>query len=209
MQGTTLAKLARLAAHLARRPRDIPRYLSQGPLQKDGPLDLGLPWVSFAAIDFLAAFVQPSMRVFEYGSGGSTVFFARRATEVVSTEDHPGWRDRVQARLDADGLRNVTLQYRPFDFVRAEGFAGSGYLHSIPEGRFDVIMVDGTEYDVPVRPDCFFHAEDFVAPGGVIVVDDAWRYPHLRDGARARSFTEFRSAGPCRPGVTTTEVFFY
>jgi hypothetical protein len=43
----------------------------------------------------------------------------------------------------------------------------------------------------------------------MIVVDDSWRYPELRAKNRAKRFSVFQSVGPCRPGVTSTDVFFY
>jgi len=49
-----------------------------------------------------------------------------------------------------------------------------------------------------------------IAPGGIIVVDDSWRYPELPAGeSRARCQQVFESVGPGRFGVTSTEVVFY
>src|ERR1022692_694672 len=95
------------------------------------------------------------------------------------------------------------------DFKNPEGFENSAYLHSIPPQKFDVIVVDGAEDAVPVRPICFYHAENFINPGGIIVVDDSWRYPELRRINRAAKHRIFKSVGPCRPGVTSTDIFFY
>lgn len=209
MHGTALAKAGRLVGHLASHPADLGRYLTTGPFSKNAPLDLGLPWFSYGAIDFLKQFVKPEMTVFEYGSGGSTVFFAQRVTSVVATEDDALWLERVRERLQASGNRNVELQHRPFDFKRAEKFSESDYLHSIPDRKFDILIVDGMEQDVKVRPRCFAHAQNFVKPGGIIVVDDAWRYPELYELSTAKSHQVFQSIGPCRPGITTTTVFFY
>ena len=44
---------------------------------------------------------------------------------------------------------------------------------------------------------------------GIVVVDDSWRYPGLRRNHRAKELKIFQSVGPCRPGVTSTDVFFY
>lgn len=209
MKGNNLSKVCRLLAHLATHPNHIASYLSFGPLSSKSPLDLGLPWFSLSAIHFLDSFVSQSMNVFEYGSGGSTIYFAGRAASIISTEDNKEWLERVQIRLAANGAANVTLQHRPFDFHRAEHFEQSEYLCSIPDRAFDVIIVDGTEESIPVRPACFYHAESRIAEGGIIVVDDSWRYRELRSRNRAKSFREFRGIGPCRPGVTSTDVFFY
>jgi predicted O-methyltransferase YrrM len=76
-------------------------------------------------------------------------------------------------------------------------------------------VVDGTEEFIGqrgamlVRPMCFHHAENFIRQGGIIVVDDSWSYPELRRENRAKKCRVFKSIGPSRPGVTSTDVFFY
>jgi predicted O-methyltransferase YrrM len=208
MQGSNSRRIARLIGNLAVRPKYLPGYLQTNLLGKQ-PLDLELAWFSYAAIDFLQSFLQSQMSVFEYGSGGSTLFFARRVRTVISTEDNATWLENVRRRLAEVSLKNVTLQHHEFDCKNPEGFENSAYLHSIPPQKFDVIIVDGAEEAVSVRPICFYHAENFIKPGGIIVVDDSWRYPELRRNNRAAGHRIFQSVGPCRPGVTSTDIFFY
>lgn len=209
MTGSVGTKVGRLVTHLLRQPQYAGPYLWTNLITHQTPLVLELPWISYAAIDFLSKFVKKDMWVFEYGSGGSTIFFARRTRHVVSVEDNPRWLERVRDRIERLSLSNVELQFRPFDFRDAAGFDSSAYLNSIPNQKFDVILIDGSEESEQVRPACFFHAEKFVAPGGVIVVDDSWRYPALRSKHHATNLRIFESVGPARPGVTSTDVFFY
>jgi predicted O-methyltransferase YrrM len=82
-------------------------------------------------------------------------------------------------------------------------------LHAMPDEKFDLIVVDGSEEWTHVRPICFAKAEDHVKEGGIIVVDDSWRYPTLRQKHHAKDLKIFQSVGPCRPGVTSTDIFFY
>jgi len=72
-----------------------------------------------------------------------------------------------------------------------------------------VIVVDGTEWTANVRPICFRAAEEQIAAGGIIVVDDSWRYRELRQANRAHGVNIFESVGPGRFGVTSTDVYFY
>ena len=208
MQGSSSRKIARLIGNLVVRPKYLPGYLRTNLLSKQ-PLDLEQPWFSYASIDFLQSFLGPQMSVFEYGSGGSTLFFARRVGTVISTEDNATWFENVSRRLTELSLKNAELQHHEFDFKNPRGFENSAYLNSIPSQKFDVIVVDGMEDVVPVRPTCFYHAENFINPGGIIVVDDSWRYPELRRKNRAADHRIFQSVGPCRPGVTSTDIFFY
>ncbi|PWU16849.1 MAG: hypothetical protein C5B50_12575 [Verrucomicrobia bacterium] len=209
MHGTVPQKIARVVTDLVLHPQYIPRCVAHNVINGRTPLDLELPWFSYAAIDFLQKFLRPEMSVCEYGSGGSTLFFARRAKSVISIEDNPKWHSHVSQRLRQQGISNVQMVLCPFDFRNPAGFERSQYLEAIPDERFDVIVVDGSEEWEPVRPICFQKAEGRVKEGGIVVVDDSWRYPELRKSNRASRVRIFQSVGPCRPGVTSTDVFFY
>ena len=211
MKGSGVQKIGRLLGHLASHPSNIPRYLRLSLLNKSMPLDSGIPWISFAAIDFLEGYLKPHMHVFEYGSGGSTLFFAKRVADVVSVEDKKEWHDTVQARLASKEIRNVSLMLTPLD-ARSDGesLLQSEYVNALPNRSFDVYMIDGQ--DGPrhqVRPVCFRHIEERIQPGAIIVVDDSWRYEGLRTANRAKKWEAFAGVGPCRPGVTSTDVYFY
>lgn len=190
-------------------PQYISRCLTHNVFNDKTPLDLEIPWFSYSAIDFLEGYLQRDMKVCEYGSGGSTLFFASRTKSVFSIEDNATWYNLVSARLKEKGIQNARLKLAPFDFKNPAGFEASEYLNSIPDEPFDVIVVDGSEEWTQVRPTCFKHVESRMKPGGIIIVDDSWRYPGLRKNNRAQRHQVFQSLGPCRPGVTSTDVFFY
>ena len=209
MRGNVFRKLGRVAGDLLLHPQYLPGYLQCSPWRKHSPLHFGLPWFSFASIAFLDRYITSAMEVFEFGAGGSTLYFARRAGRVISTENDAHWVDRVERALAAEGCGNVELQYRPYDFRYAQDFEKSDYLNSMPERLFDIIVVDCAEDHRTVRPLCFHHAETRVRPGGIIIVDDSWRYPELHATHHAKARREFRSVGPCRYGVTSTDIYFY
>ena len=209
MHGTVSQKIARAVGNLLSHPQYISRCLSHNVFNDKTPLDLEIPWFSYAAIDFLEGYLQPPMTVCEYGSGGSTLFFARRTQSVFSIEDNPTWYNLVSARLQEKGIKNAKMKLAPFDFKKASGFEESEYLNAVPDEKFDVIVVDGSEEWTQVRPICFQHVEPRIRPGGIIIVDDSWRYPSLRKENKATRHEVFQSLGPCRPGVTSTDVFFY
>lgn len=209
MQLTNFQRVCKLGRNLLAAPANLPRYVSQNVLARSSPLDLELPWFSYGAIDFLMTFLRPEMAVFEFGSGGSTIFFARRCSQVDSVEDDPVWAARVRERATQLGLTNVRIAQCPFDFVNPEGFAKSAYLGQVRQGLYDVIVVDGADNDYTIRPLCFRVAENQIKPGGIIVVDDSWRYTDLRTAHRGRRLQVFESVGPARFGVTSTDVYFY
>src|ERR1051326_6933202 len=129
MHGTVPQKIGRVLTNLISHPQYISRCVAHNLVNGKTPLDLELPWFSYAAIDFLKGFIQPHMSVCEYGSGGSTLFFAKRAQSVFSIEDNPKWYDLVSKQIEYKGIRNVTIKLIPFDFKNPEGFEHSEYLH--------------------------------------------------------------------------------
>lgn len=213
----TLAKrAARVGFALAIDPRSIPTYFAT---LKKQPLELGLPWISFGAIRYLERFLQPNMQVFEYGSGGSTVFFAGRCKRIVSVEDDADWAQRVRRRTGT--AQNVELifeatpkiQYRsdgrPFE---REDFTTSSYVRAIDGVNPDVVLIDGSEdwrLETTRRSVCFRHVEPAMKLGAIIILDDSWAYPQLRKANRAKRVMSFWGVGPCRRGSTCTDIFFY
>jgi hypothetical protein len=59
------------------------------------PLELALPWLTYAAINFLEGVLSQSTRAFEWGVGGSTLFFSSRVSELISVEHDAQWADSV------------------------------------------------------------------------------------------------------------------
>lgn len=161
----------------------------------DDMVRLDLPWWTFDALDEMDAFLaaRPGARVFEFGSGASTLWLAKRAGSVVSVDHDPGWFDLVAARL-ADSP-HVTLVKRPADAVSdpdytsgKEGYGGQSfraYASEIDrqEGLFDVIVIDGR-----ARSACLRHAANRLTPGGVILFDNSARkrYRAAIEGAGLR-----------------------
>lgn len=202
-------RVMKLLGNLSTRPGDIPRYVRNLPFWGHKPIDVNLPWWSFAAIDFMDSYCSGKESVFEYGTGGSTVFFAQRCKDVTSVEDDASWYSVVDSVIASRALGNVELLMRPFDFHKPVGFEQSEYVTSLGGKNFDIIVIDGQDWKATERPVCFKRAEQHVKPGGIIVVDDSWRYPQLRTSSSAKSVRTFESVGPCRVGVTSTDVYQY
>jgi len=200
-----------LAAALARRPRDLPQYLRLGPAHMGSTLDLGLPWFSFAAIEFLEQRLTGSETVYEYGGGGSTVFFARRAARVVTVENDEEWVAALRAHLASTGLHNVEVVAAVGSFDDPAGFGGSAFARALPEEPADVILIDSWDGlpPYPFRPELFPRAEERVRPGGLIVVDDSWRYQQLRTRSHAKQIVTRWGVGPARRTATMTDFYLY
>jgi predicted O-methyltransferase YrrM len=212
MDGNHIQRLLRLAAALGRRPWKLVPYLHHLPLWRRSPIDLELPWFSYGAIDYLARTIKPDFRVFEFGSGGSTLFFARRAAQVVCVENDANWHRRVQEQVCRADLTNVDCQLHSFGDLEAANYKSLSYFDSLESGRFDLIVVDGfcgfgTGQHGKLRPYAFAQACAAVKRPGIVVLDDFWMFPEVLLMGNTAIHDVFQGVGPCRYGVTSTAVF--
>lgn len=202
-------RVRKLASSLMANPDLILPYVSKSLLNTKLPIDHELPWWSFRAIEY-ADTLFPGKSIFEFGTGGSTIRYARTCPSITSVEDDAQWLKLVEEKARARKLANITMMYHHFDFDHPQGFSDSAYLRSYDGSRqYDVVIIDGQDKTFRERIACFRHVEPSIKPGGVIVVDDWWRYTELLYTHRAKSVKVFESVGPCRYGVTSTAFFHY
>jgi len=155
-----------------------------------------------------------SHRIFEWGSGGSSVFLAKRCKELTTIEHDPDWFEQVGAIINEQEIGNSQLLQRETNLENEKSFLASPYATAL-QSTHDVIVIDGEDHFGPeskwsARESCFYLAEKWVCKdGGLIVVDDSWRYPALRQKTNARKMVVHESIGPCRVGVTTTDFHYY
>jgi hypothetical protein len=151
-----------------------------------------LPWITYPAIDFLSGHDLGGLRVFEWGSGSSTEWWAGRAQEVVACEHDPAWHGRVAGSLPS----NATVLLRD---------RGEDYAHEVlRHGPFDIVVIDGRD-----RVECSRVAPDALSAAGVIVWDnsDRERYREGLDLLTTKGFrrVDFHGLVPAlvRPSVTS------
>lgn len=120
------------------------------------------PWLTADAVHFLNAWLRPSDRCLEWGSGRSTKWLASRAANVVSIEHDKAWAERVAEQVAS--LRHVSVRLVDIDDIE-------GYADPQNAAAVDLALVDGVH-----RDRCALTAVDRVLAGGVIVVDNVERY---------------------------------
>ena len=170
------------------------------------------PWVTFPAISYLEDRLKPEHNVFEWGSGGSTLFFTQRVSSLVSIEHEKAWHTAVEQALSASPnkkkVSNLLAEPEtetPADWRYASGAPGfkdqsfENYVRQIEQhddGAFDLVIVDGR-----ARMGCLSAAISKVAPGGAVMLDNA-NYPRYRErlevlrATELRAWKEVRLAGP-------------
>ena len=67
-------------------------FKQKKPLDKDNN---PIPWFTYSAIEFLSERMNKKMNVFEFGSGNSTLFFAKRVNQITSVEHNKDWYDII------------------------------------------------------------------------------------------------------------------
>ncbi|MGI8879041.1 MAG: class I SAM-dependent methyltransferase [Jatrophihabitans sp.] len=176
---------------------------------------LDVPWWTYRASAFVERWIRSRtepVRVFEYGSGASTVWLARRAAEVHSVE-HDATFAREFAPMLA-GQRSARLQIVPAVPSRSpsissakEGWRGldfSDYVAAIDgvDGDFDLVVIDGR-----AREACLRKALPRLHREGIIVFDDSWRRRY-RAAIDAADVDQRRFGGltPTMPYPTQTSV---
>lgn len=175
----------------------------------DTMVRLDVCWWNFktmAEVDrFLSGRNKPE--VFEYGSGASTLWLARRAFSVVSLEYDDGWFASMKRHTQHAG--NVELRLVPPDaqpakdpLYRSEkkGFEDRSFFDFASAIRtfaaFDLIVIDGR-----ARAACLKEAVAHLKPGGVILFDDTHRARYRKAALSCPDFevTSLRGLTPTLP----------
>lgn len=211
MNNTYFEKGWTLAWHLMKRPGLVPAYLRNLPWWAGGPIERELPWISYGALEVLDGYVRPHHDVFEFGGGGSTIYFARRARSVVTMENHPAWHERLRRELAERQLHNVRCELHPISGDAFEVFKNDSFFQPVRARTWDVVLVDCyCGYSVgnfgQLRPYALELAMAQLNPGGLVVLDDSWMYRRLLGPRPGWRITDFMGPGPCRYGVTSTAI---
>ena len=177
---------------------------------------LDVPWWTYDAIDWVENFLatRNHPEVFEWGSGASSVWLAKRAARVTSIEHDGGWLPIVRDRLGAYGhaeVRAVPADAAPVTdplyLSHKEGYGGvtfEAYAKAIEadERQYDLIVIDGR-----VRAACFAHAKDRLKPGGAIVFDNTKRQRYAKPiRASGLPYREFSGLTPSLPHPDRTTI---
>jgi predicted O-methyltransferase YrrM len=119
-----------------------------------------IPWITYPSIQFIEPRLRPEMSVFEYGSGFSTQWWAKRVQRVVSCEHDREWYERTRAGVPG----NVQMIH-----ASREQHEYSNQILKY-SNEFDVIVIDGRD-----RVLCAQNSVAALKPTGVILWDNAER----------------------------------
>jgi hypothetical protein len=156
------------------------------------------PWVTYSFIDFIKPRLTKDLSIFEYGSGNSTLFYAKNVRRVVSVEHDEDWYHKIVK----EKASNAEMIFCRLDMA-GEYAKKSASL----DEKFDIIIVDGRD-----RVNCCKYGIDGLTDKGVIVLDDSERknYIEARIFLKEKGFKELSFSG-ISPGLfyeKATSVFY-
>ncbi|MFZ2171686.1 MAG: class I SAM-dependent methyltransferase [Methylococcaceae bacterium] len=142
------------------------------------------PWLTRDSINLLKSILKPSDVGLEWGSGRSTIWFAKKVKRLTSIETDKNWIESVKSRLISLKLNNVELIYAPEK-------ESSEYIKkciNIHESSIDFALIDGS------------HSRELAAgvsipllkPGGLLIIDNINWYITSPFGTAPNSVKETR-----------------
>lgn len=181
--------------------------------QNRSSLEDGIPWITHEAKKWLDGTLVPAMHIFEWGSGGSTVYYSKRCRELVSVEHDAIWFEKVRNKLGENtniiyqlippengfGYRSSDRNYKGLSFEKY-----CKYVLIFPDNYFDLVVVDGR-----ARNDCIRFGMEKVKSGGFLMLDNSERniYQLGINMLKRWKRTDFSGNGPINAYPWTTSVF--
>lgn len=160
-----------------------------------------IPWYTYPAIEYISQFDYSDKKIFEYGTGYSSMYWAKRSKKVVSIEDNVQWFEKFKTEFKAE---NWQMRYCDEKM---------GYEDTIFQDneKYDVIVVDGKR-----RAECAANAVKALADGGMIILDDSDRINTSQEYVNAVKIlkeanllqVDFYGFCPMNNYSKTTSIFF-
>ena len=150
-----------------------------------------IPWYTYPSLEYLRQLDWRDKKVFEYGSGNSTLFWASRAKAVTSVESDLAWHTRIASHMPPHCRLSLVTD-------------SAAYVRAITEPA-DVIVIDGDQ-----RFSTAVYSRPFLRPGGLMILDNSDWHPKTAAFLRDSDLIEvdFTGCGPINGYAWTTSLFF-
>lgn len=145
------------------------------------------PWLTSASVELLKTLLTPRDVGLEWGSGRSTIWFARRVAKLTSVETIESWYRQVLQQLKDAKLENVDYLWcreLPDAALALEEYVG--VVESFSDESLDFALVDGA-----FRSACANRVIPKLRRGGLLIVDDVHRFvPSNSRSPKARTASD-------------------
>ena len=149
-----------------------------------------MPDIAEPALTWINQHIEPTDTLFEWGSGGSTFWFADRVKQVYSVEHQLALFIYVKSHFLYEGYHNINMIYASEDTYPnakyVDAFDDVSYrkycetIHNYPSKSFDWVIINGKS-----RGACLELAVSSVKHGGVILINDTNK---LENGAAVNNY---------------------
>jgi hypothetical protein len=151
-----------------------------------------IPWYTYPAVEFFGQLDARGLRIFEFGCGHSSLFWAHKGADVFAVEHDRAWFEKMSAM--SARLKQLVLRESIEEYVRAIADAG---------GDFDIIIIDGIW-----RNQCAQAALPYLRKEGCIILDNSDWYTDVAEFLRGQEFlqVDFSGFGPINNYCWTTSL---
>lgn len=135
----------------------------------------GHPWLTRQANAFLSTLLKPTDCGLEWGSGRSTIWFAKRIKYLTSVEHNEDWYKRVMEQIKSNNILNVKYFHCKIeqDMKNPNESSYCQVVNNFGKASLDFVLLDGIYRDL-----CANMVLEKIRPGGIIVLDNAnWYLP--------------------------------
>ncbi len=134
------------------------------------------PWLTPSAVSFLKNNILIKQTGFEWGSGRSTVWLAKRMKKLISVEHDLKWYNNISKKIKEQNVANIEYWHIPLDHAESEPThplyeKTPKYvlaIDKISEGSLDIVIVDGH-----YRQACILAAIPKIKNNGLLLIDDS------------------------------------
>ena len=154
-----------------------------------------IPWYTYPAIEYLNNIDFSQKIVFEYGSGNSSTYWARKAEAVFSVEDNKDWYEKVKNNLAKN--QYIYLSENESDYLKA--------INRITS-KINVIIIDGVH-----REKCAKLVKEHISNLDIVILDNSDWYKETSKYLREELDlieVDFHGFGPINNYTWTTSIFF-
>jgi hypothetical protein len=160
--------------------------------------DQPIPWYTYPAVEYLKTFNLTGVKVLEYGSGNSSLFYLNEGASVTSIEDDKKWFEKIS--LMADHFKN-------FGYIHEK--ESNSYVMREEADFAEIVVIDGS-----FRPECANHIVEKIQSSSsnpaMIIFDNSDWYPKtigFMDGALGWHRSDFFGFGPINPYTWVTSIY--
>jgi hypothetical protein len=118
-----------------------------------------IPWNTYSFTKFIKDRLNKTFDIFEYGSGNSTLWYAKRVNKVVCVENDINWYNAIKNQIP----QNVTIIYR--ELIYDGDYSREVANHNT---KFHLINIDGRD-----RINCVKNTIRYLTSDGVIIFDNS------------------------------------